>query len=62
MVYRREGRRSILTPAGKVLLEQGRELLKAAQTIVETAKQVDSGWESHINIAIDTIYDIDAVI
>lgn len=59
MVYRREGRRSILTPAGKVLLEEGRELLKAAQNIVETAKQVDSGWESQINIAIDTIYDIE---
>jgi DNA-binding transcriptional LysR family regulator len=58
MVYRREGRRAILTPAGKVLLEQGRELLKAAHSIVETAKQVDSGWESQINIAIDTIYDI----
>jgi DNA-binding transcriptional LysR family regulator len=58
MVYRREGRRAILTPAGKILLEQGRELLKAAHSIVETAKQVDSGWESHINIAIDTIYDI----
>lgn len=61
IIYRREGRRSILTPAGKVLLEQGRELLKAAQSIVETAKQVDSGWESHINIALDTIYDIDAL-
>lgn len=59
MIYRREGRRSILTPAGKVLLEQGRELLKAAQCIVETAKQVDSGWESKINIALDTIYNID---
>ncbi|MBB1362145.1 LysR family transcriptional regulator [Shewanella sp. SR44-4] len=59
MIYRREGRRSILTPAGKVLLDQGRELLKAAQSIVETAKQVDSGWESHITIALDTIYDIE---
>ena len=59
MVYRREGRRSILTPAGKILLEQGRELLKAAQSIVETAKQVDSGWESQITIAVDTIYNID---
>jgi len=58
IVYRREGRRAILTPAGKVLLEQGRELLKAAQNIVEVAKQVDRGWESRITIAIDTIYDI----
>jgi DNA-binding transcriptional LysR family regulator len=59
IVYRREGRRAVLTPAGKVLLEQGRELLKAAQSIVESAKQVDSGWESQITIALDTIYAID---
>ena len=59
IIYRREGRRSVLTPAGAVLLEQGRELLKVAHNIVETVKQVDRGWESRINIAIDTIYDID---
>ncbi|MEL0630130.1 LysR substrate-binding domain-containing protein [Psychromonas aquatilis] len=61
MIYRREGRRSVLTPAGRVLLEQGRELLKAAEHIVENAKQVDSGWESQLTIARDTIYDIDKI-
>lgn len=60
-IYRREGRKSILTPAGRVLLEQGRELLIAAQSIVETAKKVDCGWESCINIAVDTIYDINKI-
>jgi len=58
VIFRREGRRSVLTPAGKVLLEQGRELLKAAECVVESAYQVNCGWESNINIAIDTVWDI----
>lgn len=58
IIFRREGRRSILTPAGKVLLEQGRELLLAANRMVEKAHQVDSGWESQLNITMDTVWDI----
>jgi len=59
-IFRREGRRSILTPAGQVLLEQGRELLLSAQRIVESAHQVNSGWESTLNIVIDTLWDLTA--
>lgn len=58
VIFRREGRRSVLTPAGQVLLEQGRELLLAADRMVETAHKVDSGWESNLNIALDTLWDI----
>jgi len=58
VIFRREGRRSLLTPAGKVLLVQGRELLINAQRILESAHQVDSGWESTLNIAIDTVWDL----
>lgn len=58
VIFRKEGRRSVLTPAGKVLLEQGRELLLAADRIVETAYKVDSGWESSLNITLDTLWDI----
>jgi DNA-binding transcriptional LysR family regulator len=58
VIFRREGRRSVLTPAGRVLLEQGRELLLSARRIVESAHQVNSGWESTLNIALDTIWDI----
>jgi len=59
-IFRREGRRSLLTPAGLVLLEQGRELLLSAQRIIESAHQVNSGWESTLNIAIDTLWDLKA--
>ncbi len=57
VIFRREGRRSVLTPAGKVLLEQGRELLLAADRIVENAHKVDKGWESSLNITLDTLWN-----
>ena len=53
-LFRKEGRRSVLTPAGKLLLEQGRELLDAAERLVESTRQLDRGWESSLNIALDT--------
>ncbi len=59
VVFRREGRRSVLTTAGQVLLEQGRELLEAAGRLAETTRQVDSGWESELNIGIDSILEFD---
>ena len=59
VLFKREGRRSVLTPAGRVLLEQGRELLAAAQRLAEATRRVDSGWESRFNIAIDSILDFD---
>ena len=57
-IFNRIGRRSVLTPAGLVLLEQGRQLLSAAQKVVASADQVNSGWEAELNIAIDTVWDI----
>jgi DNA-binding transcriptional LysR family regulator len=58
-LFHKQGRRSVLSPAGRVLLEQGRELLLAAERLVETTHQVDSGWESRLNIAVDSIVDLD---
>lgn len=57
-LFIRQGRKSILTPAGQALLAQGRELLAAADRLVEQTRQIDSGWESCLNIAVDTIFDI----
>ncbi|WP_050759397.1 LysR family transcriptional regulator [Luminiphilus syltensis] len=58
-LFVREGRRSVLTPAGKLLLEQGRELLDAADRLVEKTKQLERGWESRLRIALDTVLDSD---
>ena len=58
-LFVREGRRSVLTPAGRLLVEQGRQLLEAADRLVEQSRQVDSGWESRVNIAVDSVYGVE---
>lgn len=60
-LFNKEGRRSVLTPAGKALLEQGRDLLDAAERLVETTRQISNGWESQLNIAIDSILHFDVI-
>lgn len=60
-LFRKEGRRSVLTPAGRVMLEQGREILEAADRLVETTRQVHSGWESKLTIALDSLVEVSQV-
>lgn len=56
-IFTRQGRRSVLTPAGKVLLEEGRQLLIACKNLEQEAKRVATGWETRIRIAIETMQD-----
>ena len=61
VLFRKEGRKAMLTPAGKVLLEQGREILQATERLAMTTKKTHSGWEAVFNIAIDSILDFDFI-
>lgn len=61
VLFRKEGRKAVLTEAGKVLLEQGREILEATERLAIAAKKTHSGWEPVFNIAIDTILDFDFI-
>jgi len=61
VLFRKEGRRAVLTQAGLVLLEQGREILDATQRLALAAKKTHSGWEPVFNIAIDSILDFDFI-
>lgn len=61
VVFRKEGRRALLTPAGRVLLEQGREILQATERLAMTTKKAHSGWESVFTIAIDSILDFEFI-
>jgi len=54
-LFDRSRQRAQLTAAGRLLLEQGRELLKAASAIEEAVQQLESGWETELRIAKDTI-------
>src|SRR5690606_25128175 len=53
ILFAREGRKSVLTPAGRVLLEQGRHILDATRQLEEMTRQADSGWESSLSIVLD---------
>lgn len=57
-LFERQGRRAILTSAGRSLLDDGRTLLDAARQAERRARQVASGWESDLTIAVDGIISI----
>src|SRR5690606_22398553 len=47
-----------LTAAGRLLPAQGRELLHAATATEEAVQQLESGWETQLRIALDTVLPI----
>jgi len=53
-VFQRQGRRSVLTPAGRLLLDEGRKILDATILLAQKAKEVATGWEPRLRIAIDS--------
>ena len=60
-LFVRQGRRAVLTPAGKHLLTEGRKLLSAINLLSEQTQTIANGWEPKIRIACDSIIDINPV-
>jgi len=60
-IFDRTGHRASLTPSGHYLLEQGRHLLEAAETLAHTTRQVAQGWETRLKIAVDTLLPVNAL-
>lgn len=54
-LFDRSKQRAQLTPAGQLVLEQGREILLATRRLADAVHQLESGWESEIRIARDTV-------
>jgi DNA-binding transcriptional LysR family regulator len=54
-LFRRQGRRSVLTPAGKLVLEEGRVILEARARLADRAREVATGWESRLRIAVESL-------
>jgi DNA-binding transcriptional LysR family regulator len=54
-VFQRQGRRSVLTPAGRLILEEGRGILQATARLANKAKGVATGWEPRISIAVESL-------
>jgi len=57
-IFIRQGRRAVLTPAGKHLMIEGRKVLSAINALSEQTQTIANGWESKIRIACDSILDI----
>lgn len=61
-LFQKEGRRAVLSPAGRHLVEQGRQLLYAAEELTVSTRQLATGWEPRLRIAVDTIVPLAAVL
>ncbi|OUS28452.1 LysR family transcriptional regulator [Gammaproteobacteria bacterium 45_16_T64] len=56
-LFQKQGRRSVLTPAGRHLLVEGRHVLQAVNVLSDKTKAIATGWESRLRIAIDSAMD-----
>lgn len=54
-LFQRQGRRSVLTPAGQVVLDDGRAILHASARLANRAQEVARGWETRIRIALESV-------
>ena len=54
-LFQRQGRRSVMTPAGRLILEEGRKLLSATVHLADKAREVANGWEPRISIAVESL-------
>ena len=60
-LFVRQGRRSVLTPAGQHLLLEGRKVLEAVSKITEQTQTLAHGWEPSIKVAFDSIMAIEPI-
>lgn len=54
-LFSKQGRKSVLTPAGNHLLHEGRTILDAVARLGESTRNIANGWESRLRIAIDSM-------
>lgn len=55
-LFKLQGRRAVLTDAGKVLLDQARPLIADMLKLEARAVSLAKGWESEICLAVDSMY------
>ncbi len=55
-VFERKGRRSVLTPPGRLILDEGRLILSATTALAQKAKELATGWEPKLRIAVESVF------
>lgn len=51
-----EGRKSVLTPHGRTLLNRARPLLKDLKTLEQLARSLRQGWEPELSLVVDAAF------
>lgn len=54
-----EGRKAVLTEAGRVLLQRSRQLIADASALEQQAQYLKQGWEAEIRLAVEAAYPAD---
>lgn len=60
-LFDRTRRKAALTPVGRLVLEQGRKILKATDELTALAQQAADGWETELRICMDSLLNAGAV-
>ncbi|MCP8688708.1 LysR substrate-binding domain-containing protein [Marinobacterium sedimentorum] len=60
-LFDRSRRKAELTAVGRLLLEQGRQILTATEELTAMAKQAADGWEMELRICIDSVLKCDPI-
>ncbi|MET3131711.1 DNA-binding transcriptional LysR family regulator [Oxalobacteraceae bacterium GrIS 1.11] len=60
-IFERRGPKVVLTRAGQELLKEGRHLLKAAEDLEKRVRRVASGWETELNIGVESLFSVAAL-
>src|SRR5690554_6650731 len=60
-LFDRTRRKAELTATGRLVLEQGRQILMATEELTALARQAADGWEVELRICIDSVLRCDAV-
>lgn len=60
-LFDRSRRKAELTAVGRLVLEQGRQILTATEELTAMAKQAEDGWEVELRICVDSLLDCEPV-
>ncbi len=56
-LFDRSGHRAKMTPAARLILEEGRGILRDIDNLASSAKKIASGWEPELRIGVDTVFE-----
>lgn len=53
-LFQRQGRRSVLTPSGRLMLDEGRKILGATAYLTDQVKELATGWEPRLRLGLES--------